>query len=508
MINFDAPKEMSSIIKVLGVGGGGSNAVNHMYNQGIKGVDFIICNTDSQALDLSPIPHKIQLGSSLTEGRGAGSIPEVGKNCAIENIEEIKELLEKNTKMLFITAGMGGGTGTGAAPVIAAISKELGILTVAIVTIPFSFEGRKRKMQAEKGIEELRNNVDTLLVISNDKLRELYGNLKLFEAFGRADNILTNAARGIAEIITVTGYVNVDFEDVKTVMKDSGVAIMGTGSANGENRALEAVETALSSPLLNDNHIEGASNILLYISTGNEEIEMDEVAEITDYIQEEAGLTAEIIWGIGKDENLGDSINITVIATGFKNENRSESILGSSKKPEKKVVNLEEAVEEKAPKEDDNDGMKVFTRETSTVNEESDPISIIKASAPKSSDQAEEMQEKVIIHTLDDEEGHEPEAVIRNVKNSVEETETQVQESKTAFTTKSQERIAHLKRLSGNLSNTDKLKELEETPAYLRRGVSLSDVPASDEDNISRFSLDGETGEFKSNNSFLHDNVD
>jgi cell division protein FtsZ len=214
MIKFDAPKELSSIIKVLGVGGGGSNAVNHMYNQGIKGVDFVICNTDSQALDMSPIPHKIQLGASLTEGRGAGSLPEVGRNSAIENIEEIKEVLEKNTKMLFITAGMGGGTGTGAAPVIAAISKEMGILTVAIVTIPFSFEGRKRRMQAEKGIEELRNNVDTLLVISNDKLRELYGNLKLFEAFGKADNILTNAARGIAEIITVTGYVNVDFEDV------------------------------------------------------------------------------------------------------------------------------------------------------------------------------------------------------------------------------------------------------------------------------------------------------
>lgn len=317
MFKFDLPKELPSIIKVIGVGGGGSNAVNHMYKQGIKGVDFIICNTDQQALDTSPVPKKIQLGASLTEGRGAGSLPDVGRNAAIENIDEIKAILDKNTKMVFITAGMGGGTGTGAAPVIAALAREAGILTVGIITIPFSFEGRRRRMQAEAGVEELKKNVDTLLIISNDKLREMYGNLKLKDCFAQADNILTTAAKSIAEIITVTGYMNVDFADVKTVMTNSGEAIMGSATASGENRAMKAVESALSSPLLNDSHIKGASNILLYINSGNDEVSMDEVSEITDYIQEEAGLTADIIWGNGTDESLGDAITVTVIATGF-----------------------------------------------------------------------------------------------------------------------------------------------------------------------------------------------
>ena len=315
MLKFDSPKNQSSIIKVLGVGGGGSNAVSHMFNQGIQGVDFFICNTDAQAMEASPVPSKIQLGS---KGLGAGSLPSVGKESAIENIEDIKQILEKNTKMLFITAGMGGGTGTGAAPVIAETARNMGILTVGIVTIPFLFEGRKRKLQAEAGIEELRRNVDTLLVISNDKLREVHGDLKLSEAFQKADNILTIAAKGIAEIITVTGYINVDFEDVKTVMKDSGTAIMGSAVAEGEDRALKAVEEALSSPLLNDNRIKGADNILLYIASGEEEeIRMSEVTEITDYIQKEAGQSAEIIWGNGKDSSLGKKISITLVATGF-----------------------------------------------------------------------------------------------------------------------------------------------------------------------------------------------
>ena len=512
MIKFDAPKELSSIIKVLGVGGGGSNAVNHMYNQGIKGVDFVICNTDSQALDMSPIPHKIQLGASLTEGRGAGSLPEVGRNSAIENIEEIKEVLEKNTKMLFITAGMGGGTGTGAAPVIAAISKEMGILTVAIVTIPFSFEGRKRRMQAEKGIEELRNNVDTLLVISNDKLRELYGNLKLFEAFGKADNILTNAARGIAEIITVTGYVNVDFEDVKTVMKDSGVAIMGTGIAGGENRALEAVEMALSSPLLNDSQITGASNILLYISTGSEEIEMDEVAEITDYIQEEAGMSAEIIWGIGKDDSLEDKVNITVIATGFKSENTVNNILGTTKKPEKHVVKLDDTTEapkaEKPTEEDD--GIRLITREPSQQPaQRSDIVEEIIRKSPTGTESPTEGKESVIIHTLDEEEGTQPEPVIRDIKEQEpEETTVERPSYNEDFASRTSERIEKLKNLSMKLKNPDTFREIEDVPAYMRRGVNLSETPASDEEVVSRYTLDGETGELKSNNSFLHDNVD
>lgn len=316
-MKFNLPKDQASIIKVIGVGGGGSNAVNHMYNQGITGVDFIICNTDAQALDLSPIPNKIQLGTTLTEGLGAGANPEVGKNAAIEDIDNIKKILENNTKMVFITAGMGGGTGTGAAPIIAKTAREMGILTVGIVTIPFSFEGRRRKQQAEEGLEQLRQNVDTLLIINNDKLRMMHGNLKMGEAFSKADDILTIAAKGIAEIITVAGYINVDFEDVKTVMKDGGTAIMGSATAEGENRAIEAVTRAISSPLLNDNEIEGANYILLNITSGEDEITMDEIDDITDYIQNEAGYTAELIWGNGLDESLGNKVSVTVIATGF-----------------------------------------------------------------------------------------------------------------------------------------------------------------------------------------------
>lgn len=336
-MQFDLPKDQSSIIKVFGIGGGGSNAVNHMYKQGITGVDFVICNTDQQALDISPVPLKIQLGSTLTEGRGAGSIPEVGKNAAIEDIEQIREILAKNTKMVFITAGMGGGTGTGAAPVIAQVAKEMGILTVGIVTMPFLFEGRKRKVQASEGIETMRQNVDTLLVINNDKLREMFGNLSLRNAFEEADNVLTTAAKGIAEVITVTGSINVDFEDVRTVMTDSGVAIMGSATANGEDRAEKAVAHALASPLLNDNNIEGANYVLLNITYGEQEIMMDEIADITDYIQAEAGNSADVIWGHGYDETLGDSICVTVIATGF----TSTPDTGEIKEVQKKVVSLE-----------------------------------------------------------------------------------------------------------------------------------------------------------------------
>ncbi|HQV76115.1 MAG TPA: cell division protein FtsZ, partial [Flavobacteriales bacterium] len=288
-MKFDLPKELASIIKVIGVGGGGSNAVNHMHAQGIKGVDFIICNTDRQALDISPVPVKLQLGIGLTEGLGAGSIPERGNMAAQENIDEIKQLLSERTKMVFITAGMGGGTGTGAAPVIAKIAREMGILTVGIVTSPFQWEGRKRKLQASTGIDEMRDAVDTLLVINNDRLRDLFGNLSLDNAFEHADNVLTTAARGIAEIITKTGKVNVDFEDVKTVMTKSGVAIMGMAEADGEDRALRAAQEALSSPLLNDNDIRGAKFVLLNISHGTREVLMDEINEITDHIQQAAG---------------------------------------------------------------------------------------------------------------------------------------------------------------------------------------------------------------------------
>ena len=338
-MKFDLPKDQASIIKVVGVGGGGSNAVNHMYNQGITGVDFVICNTDAQALELSPIPNKIQLGTTLTEGLGAGANPEVGKNAAIEDIENIKSILENNTKMVFITAGMGGGTGSGAAPVIAEVAREMGILTVGIVTVPFSFEGRRRKAQADEGLLELKKHVDTLLIINNDKLRMMHGNLKMGEAFSKADDILTTAAKGIAEIITVAGYINVDFEDVKTVMKDGGTAIMGSAQGEGENRAMDAVVKALSSPLLNDNEINGANFILLNITSGEEEITMDEIDEITDYIQNEAGYTAELIWGNGTNADLGDKVSVTVIATGFGENTTSTFEFG--KKPEKKVYDLD-----------------------------------------------------------------------------------------------------------------------------------------------------------------------
>src|SRR6202012_3375343 len=323
-MKFEMLKEKSSIIKVIGVGGGGGNAVNHMYKQGITGVDFIICNTDAQALELSPIPNKVQLGASLTEGMGAGSIPEVGKNSAIENIDDIKQMLGANTKMLFITAGMGGGTGTGASPIIAKAAREMDILTVGIITTPFSFEGKRRKMQADEGMEELKKYVDSFLVISNDRLRQIFGNLTLGSAFAQADNILTTAAKGIAEIITLPGYINVDFKDVRTVMKDSGVSIMGSSSAEGDNRALKAVEGALSSPLLKDNEIEGARYILLNISSGDKEVTMDEVSIITDYIQEEAGLAADLIWGNCIDESLDEKISVTIIATGFQTKDERE----------------------------------------------------------------------------------------------------------------------------------------------------------------------------------------
>ena len=381
-MKFDLPKDQASIIKVFGVGGGGSNAVNHMYDQGIKGVDFVICNTDAQALEQSSIPNKIQLGTTLTEGLGAGANPEVGKNAAIEDIEAIKSILEKNTKMVFITAGMGGGTGTGAAPVIAQTAREMGILTVGIVTIPFSFEGRRRKQQADQGLAELKKHVDTLLVINNDKLRMMHGNLKMGEAFSKADDILATAAKGIAEIITVAGYINVDFEDVKTVMKDGGTAIMGSAEGEGENRSMDAVTKALSSPLLNDNEIKGANFILLNVTSGDDEITMDEIDEITDYIQNEAGYTAELIWGNGTDETLGDRVSVTVIATGFGESDSDNFEFG--KKPEKVVMDLdadvptnitqpvEDEVEEKTTKEVSNEleepTLKTDVQEQPTLN--------------------------------------------------------------------------------------------------------------------------------------------
>ena len=317
LMNFDIPQDNSSIIKVIGVGGGGSNAVNYMYGLGIKDVSFVVCNTDAQALENSPIPVKIQLGESLTEGRGAGNRPDKGREAAIENLEDVVKVLENNTKMVFVTAGMGGGTGTGAAPIIAQKAKELGILTVGIVTIPFRFEGKLRINQALDGIAEMERNVDSLLIINNERLREMFGDLKLSNAFSKADDVLATAAKGIAEIITVHGYINVDFADVETVMKNSGVAIMGSAYAEGATRAIDAIQASLESPLLNNNDIRGAKNILLNITSGSDEVTMDEVGEITDYVQDVVGESASIIWGTGNDDTMEGQVCVTIIATGF-----------------------------------------------------------------------------------------------------------------------------------------------------------------------------------------------
>lgn len=317
---FELPRDEKSIIKVIGVGGGGSNAVNHMYRQGINGVDFVVCNTDNQALQSSPIPIKVQLGKTLTFGRGAGNEPTKGRESALENREDIRRFLSERTKMVFLTAGMGGGTGTGAAPVIAEVAMELGILTVAIVTLPFSFEGQKRWAQAVDGIRQLKDNVDALLIIHNDRLRDIYGDQKLSVAFGHADNVLAMAAKGIAEIITVHGYVNVDFADVRTVMENSGVAIMGTGVAEGENRAYQAISKALISPLLNNNNLKGARNILLNITSGTQEVLMDEITEIMAFVTHCTQIQSDIIWGNTYDESLGNALGVTIVATGLETE--------------------------------------------------------------------------------------------------------------------------------------------------------------------------------------------
>ncbi len=516
MMQFDLPQDESSIIKVIGVGGGGSNAVNHMFRQGIKGVEFIVCNTDQQSLDVSPVPTKIVLGESLTHGRGAGAIPEVGKNAAIESIEELKVLLT-NTEMLFITAGLGGGTGTGAAPIIAAAAKEMGILTVGIVTVPFSFEGKKRKIQADEGLDALKQNVDTLLVISNDKLREIYGNLKVTDAFGHADDILSTAARGIAEIITTTLQINTDINDVKTVMKDSGVAIMGSAQASGENRATLAVEQALASPLLNDNNITGARYVLVNIMCGEDEITMDELGEITDYIQDSAGMTAEIIKGYGVDANLGDSVSVTIIATGFNMSNRVE--VPTEKVPEKTVYQLDEPeVEDK--KEQPTNNNPITTPAPSTQ-----PTEFIEPSVSNEPELKRPTKETPPV-TFEFEvnkqtqpsssELNEPVLKEKSVNNELDPNPS-VPQNDEEQTKRAQERIntiSKLKDLSFKIKTQNGLSELENEPAYKRRNIDIEDTPHSSESQISRFTLskdenaDDDKTELRQNNSFLHDNVD
>ncbi|MEN9001347.1 MAG: cell division protein FtsZ, partial [Flavobacteriales bacterium] len=547
---------------VIGVGGGGSNAVNHMYELGIKDVDFIVCNTDRQALDVSSVPTKIQLGETLTGGRGAGSIPDVGRNAAIENIDEIKEYLSDNTNMVFITAGMGGGTGTGAGPVVAKIAKDMGILTVGIVTVPFSFEGKRRKEQAEEGIKEMRDAVDTLLIINNEKLRDMYGNLTIRNAYAQADQVLASAAKGIAEVISKIGFINVDLNDVNTVMKDSGVAIMGTAAAEGEKRAIEAAEKALSSPLLNDNDITGAKQVLLNITFGDVELTMDEMSEITDFIVDAAGGSAEMIMGQGYDETLGDKVCVTVIATGFQS-NASVDTGVTPEAPEKTYLNLEgeestmisqpitsptQSLETRVLPTPENEEVMPYLKSevvsdtpdtpevSNEVEEEMDMERIMKeeqatfnfehTQAPEMT-KAPELQKEIptptvmeepkkaekIYFTLEDEVIDEAPL---NMTETSEDTSTTVEEISREDQQKMNEgRIERIQEMSMKLRQPFGLAELENEPAYIRRKIKLEDTPHSSESNVSRFTLseeeglDGKTsGTIKGNNSFLHDNVD
>lgn len=574
MIRFDLPKENSSIIKVIGVGGGGSNAVNHMFTQGIKGVDFIVCNTDKQALEKSPIPMKIQLGGTLTQGLGAGSIPEVGRNSAIESIDHIKSILAEHTKMIFITAGMGGGTGTGAAPVIAQAARELDVLTVGIVTIPFAFEGKRKRQQAELGIEEMKKNVDCLLVIANDKLREIYGNLSISESFAQADNVLTSAAKSIAELISITKKMNVDFNDVSTAMKNSGVALMSSGSATGENRAIKAVEQALNSPLLNDNDITGARYVLLDLTSGNEEITMDELGEITDFLQDATGMSADIKIGYDVDPALGDRVNVTIIATGF---NASPIPAAVIKEEKRTVLKLDEAQEIKQPISSPTNTSvepemyirKVETAEEKTIESpvsefnpvnnnpaqsemtwENNPVNVNASNqeeitrvdlfsvadtsnAVTTQEESKEFtwsnpsnetpaveeskvqddSKKYFILTDSFEEKAEEKKAIKEEEKSDNGSENWTADKQVTAEDQQKlnlERLARIRELNAKLKTANGLNDLENEPAYKRRNISLNNVSHSSESQMSKFGIDGngKNGDIKTNNSFLHDNVD
>ncbi len=527
-MQFELPQEENSIIKVIGVGGGGSNAVNHMFRLGIKGVDFIICNTDKQALDKSPVPNKIQLGELSTKGLGAGSIPDVGRDAALESINEIKTYLGNNTQMVFITAGLGGGTGTGAAPVIASIARELGILTVGIVTIPFAFEGKKRRAQAEAGLEELKKYVDTLLVIGNDKLREIYGNLKMSEAFEHADDVLTGAAKSIAEIISLHMHINVDFNDVKTVMKDSGVAIMGSAVASGERRAVKAVEQALSSPLLNDNDISGARHVLLNIMSGTDDIDMDEFGEITDFIQESSGGTAELITGYGTDPSLGDNVSVTIIATGFKSKQSTGFEAPVFK--ERKVVSLDEKVAETPAPEPKQTNIidEIQANEPFVYTKESVDIEIINTVtiAPVNEEKAFEPQFNSVVKEEEKIQNVESSSITEFTFNTVDEVTSQAepeqmqaeaensqiqQVSREEQIRLAQERIRKLKDITLKMKSPEGLAALEKQTAFERKNIVLENKTPSTESNVSRYTLsesDDKKIEIRPNNSFLHDNVD
>jgi cell division protein FtsZ len=559
VLAFDLPKNQSSVIKVIGVGGGGSNAVNYMYENGIDGVDFAVCNTDLQALEASPITTKIQIGAEITEGLGAGANPEVGRKAAEESIDRIEELLESNTKMLFITAGMGGGTGTGAAPVIAKAAREKEILTVGVVTVPFWTEGGYRKEYAEKGLEDLRQQVDTLLVINNDRLIEVYGDLTLSQAFAKANEVLNTATKGIAEVISQTLMVNIDLNDAKRVLKNSGSAVMGQAYASGENRAIDAIEAALDSPLLHDNNIKGAQQVLLKIVTGSgeKEIRMTELFSIKKHIQDVAGSDVNIIEGIGVEDGMDDEISVTVIATGFKvNKN-----IGPAKPLTPKVYNLdkdeqeaeqevliqdrvEEQVKETTPTETFETIFDTSTKDSSeepqaTLNfdlevesspvlnfdldeegSEESPIDFPMAETAQheenivltNDEDDSSNNDELVVHTLEIEE-ESPEEVISDLKDEVEKEEfTQINHGISAeqMALRSRQRMERLREITVKLRTPSGLTDLESEPAYKRREIELKDVAHSSESDNSSLALgeDNDKNVGLKPNNFLHDNVD
>ena len=550
VLAFNLPKNQSSVIKVIGVGGGGSNAVNYMFHHGIEGVDFAVCNTDLQALEASPIPNKIQIGAEITEGLGAGANPEVGRKAAEESIDRIEELLDSNTKMLFITAGMGGGTGTGAAPVIARIARDKEILTVGVVTVPFWTEGGHRKKYAQHGLEELRDNVDTLLVINNDKLIEVFGDLTLSQAFGKANEVLNTATKGIAEVISQTLMVNIDLNDAKRVLKNSGTAVMGQAYASGENRAIEAVEAALDSPLLNDNNIKGAQQVLLKIVTGTEEqeIRMTELFSIKKHIQDAAGCDVNIIEGIGIEDGLGDQISVTVIATGFEVK---EGFI--SRKPEPpKVYDLDDdsAVDSELQditSKDENEPVTVFnklTEETpqATFNFEEgssiinfdlltedegqtdlsvdaklkDDELLIEQEDDKAMSFEINEVEAPVVHVLEldenDVEANRPEEIIPELKDEKEVSQTPINHGVTAeqMALRSRERMDRLRDISFKLRTPSGLTDLENEPAYKRRNIDLEEAAHSSDSEVAEYTLneDNDNNLGIKPNNFLHDNVD
>jgi len=537
-MDFQMPKNQSSQIKVMGIGGGGSNAVNYMFEHGIKGVDFVICNTDAQALEASPVPIKIQLGANLTEGLGAGSNPEVGRRAAEESADRIIELLDANTKMLFLTAGMGGGTGTGAAPVIAEIAREKGILTVGVVTNPFSTEGGYRKQYAEDGLAELKKYVDTLLIINNDKLIEVYGDLTFTQAFGKANEVLNTATKGIAEVISQHLLVNIDLNDARKVLENSGTAVMGQAIAEGENRAIEAVMGALDSPLLNDNDITGAQQVLLKIVTGNgdDEIKMSELFKIKNKIQEAAGRNVNIIEGIGIDPELGAAVSVTVVATGFeeKRKPKGTTIVGLDEEDVKVNERLESSLsidpvvdflsnespqhildlEEEEYTEPIDDlmtfGMPEAVEIIPQVVEEKKIVFELNI------DEEEETPEQVISSILQEEPKVEMKTVVLEM-DDMEEVETlrtldsNPKVSSDNMKVEARERENRLRAISQQLRTPSGLTNLEDIPAYKRNEIELDETSHSAENEISTYTLsDGKNNstELKQNNSFLHDNVD